>query len=85
MLNYVRGLGLKMLTLLGGIVFLYCLALIISINSGLSDAAPTKNPSRSGCFARFLQLLIFTEPEKIEVKQLHTYDCRAFGTVTCSY
>ena len=75
---------MKMLTL-GGIVFLYSLALIMSINSGLSDAAPTKNPSRSGFFARFLQLLIFTEPEKIKEKQSHKYDCRAFGTVTCSY
>lgn len=42
----------------------YCLAQIMSENSGLSDAPPTRNPSISGCLARFLQLAALTEPTK---------------------
>ena len=44
----------------------YCLALMMSTNSGFRDAPPTRKPSTSGWLANSLQVAPVTEPEKTE-------------------
>lgn len=42
----------------------YCLALMMSTNSGLREAPPTRKPSTSGWLASSLQVAPVTEPGK---------------------
>lgn len=44
----------------------HCLALMISTNSGLSEAPPTRKPSTSGWLASSLQVAPVTEPGREE-------------------
>lgn len=44
----------------------YCLALMMSTNSGLREAPPTRKPSTSGWLASSLQVAPVTDPGKGE-------------------